>query len=107
MVFDDSMYNESMRTNTKFQADTWYHWVIVGDGDSDSLTMYVDGEKDSQMNVQASQVNRNWGGTRFAYDTRWGTFSTLDLAVARQYNRMLQPEEVALNFKRIEKRIRQ
>ena len=107
MVFDDSRYNESMRTNTKFQADTWYHWVIVGDGDSDSLTMYVDGEKDSQMNVQASQVNRNWGGTRFAYDTRWGTFSTLDLAVARQYNRMLQPEEVALNFKRIEKRIRQ
>ena len=106
MVFDDSRYNESMRTNTKFQADTWYHWVIVGNGTNDSLTMYVNGTYDGQMNVQASQINRSWSGTRFAYDTRWGTFSELDLAVARQYNRQLTPAEVALNFKGIEKRIK-
>ena len=99
MVFDDARYTESHYTNHKFQADTWAHWVICGDGTNNTLTHYVNGSLDRENSpVQSSQINRSWGGSRLAYDARWGTYSTLDLGIARQYNKMLSLEEVTQNF---------
>lgn len=99
MVHDDSRYNTGHMTTGGFEADTWAHWVAVGDSTNDTITHYINGKLDRENGPMLStQTNRTWGGTRFAYDTRWGTYSTLDLAVARQYNRQLTAEEVAQNF---------
>jgi hypothetical protein len=42
---------------------------------------------------------KTWDSERFAHDTRWGTFSELDLAIARQYNLKLSAEQVKKNFR--------
>lgn len=99
MVHDDSRYNTGHMTTGGFEADTWAHWVAVGDSTNNTITHYINGKLDREDGpMLSSQQNRTWGGTRFAYDTRWGTYSTLDLAIARQYNRQLTAEEVAQNF---------
>jgi len=99
MVHDDSRYDTGHMTTEGFEADTWAHWVAVGDSTNNTITHYINGKLDREDGpMVSSQIDRTWGGTRFAYDARWGTYSTLDLAIARQYNRQLTAEEVAQNF---------
>jgi len=99
MVHDDSRYDTGHMTTGGFEADTWAHWVAVGDSTNNTITHYINGKLDREDGpMVSSQIDRTWGGTRFAYDARWGTYSTLDLAIARQYNRQLTAEEVAQNF---------
>lgn len=99
MVHDDSRYGTGHMTTGGFEADTWAHWVAVGDSTNNTITHYINGKLDREDGpMVSSQQDRTWGGTRFAYDARWGTYSTLDLAIARQYNKQLTAEEVAQNF---------
>jgi hypothetical protein len=99
MVHDDSRYDTGHMTTGGFEADTWAHWVAVGDGTNNTITHYINGQLDRENGpVLSSQYVRNWGGTRFAYDSRWGTYSTLDLSVARQYTKKLSAEEVSANY---------
>jgi hypothetical protein len=101
IVYDDSRYAApGMQTTGGFTANTWSHWVITGNGTSNTVTHYINGTLDKLNGAvsPSSQYVKPWGGTRFAYDSRWGTYSTLDLAVARQYNRALSSTEVAINY---------
>lgn len=99
MVYDDSRYNTAHFTTAGFSANTWAQWLITGDGTNHTVTHYINGELDrGPTSVVASQQVRPWGGTRFAYDSRWSTYSTLDLAIARQYNRALSAAEAKQNF---------
>lgn len=99
MVHDDSRYNTGHMTSGGFEANTWHQWVAVADSANDKISHYIDGKLDRENGpMLSSQQDRTWGGTRFAYDARWGTYSNLDLAVARQYNRQLTADEVAQNF---------
>lgn len=100
IVHDDSRYNSAMMTNGGFEADTWSHWVVVQDGTNNTVTHYINGELDRGPTdiLPTSQYVKSWGGTRFAYDARWGTYSTLDLAIARQYTKQLSADEVAQNY---------
>ena len=101
MVYDDSRYNTAMMTTGGFAANTWYQWVITGNGTNNTVTHYINGELDRGPTTvsPSSQFIRPWGGTRFAYDSRWNSYSTLNLAVARQYMKELTAAEVAQNFK--------
>jgi hypothetical protein len=100
--YDDTRYGDSDHfTNGGFTADTWAHWVAISDGTNNRIIHYINGQLDfagATDSIGSSQRVKNWGGTRFALDTRWGTYSQLDLAVARQYNKALTAEEVAQNF---------
>ena len=100
MVYDDTRYNGSMMTTGGFTADTWAHWVITGNGTTNTVTHYINGGLDRGPTgvSPTSQYVRPWGGTRFAYDSRWVVYSTLDLAVAKQYNRELSAAEVLQNY---------
>ena len=100
MVYDDARYTESHMTTGGFRANEWNQWVIVGDGVNHTLTHYINGELDRlDSPVQSSQREKTWDSERFAHDTRWGTFSELDLAIARQYNLKLSAEQVKKNFR--------
>ena len=48
--------------------------------------------------LPTTQYVKPWGGTRFAYDSRWGTYSTLDLAIAKQFTKELSADEVYKNW---------
>lgn len=100
MVYDDTRYDASMLTTGGFTANTWAQWVITGDGVNNTVTHYINGELDRGPTgvLPTSQYIKSWTGSRFAYDSRWGTYSTLDLAVARQYTRALTADEVSQNF---------
>ena len=99
MVFDDARYHENHYTNTRFQENVWYHWVVVGNGTNNTLTHYVNGVLDREnSSITASQINRPWGGTRLAYDARWNTYSKLDINLIRQYDKILSAEEVTKNY---------
>ena len=100
MIYDDTRYDTSMMTTGGFTADTWAHWVITGNGTTNTVTHYINGRLDRGPTgvSPTSQYVKPWGGTRFAYDSRWATYSTLDLAVAKQYNRELSATEVLQNY---------
>jgi len=100
LIYDDTRYNTSMMTTGGFTADTWSHWIMTGNGTNNTVTHYINGELDRGPTaiLPTSQYVKPWGGTRFAYDSRWSTYSTLDLAVARQYMKELTLEEVQQNY---------
>ena len=100
MVYDDSRYNTAHMTTGGFTANTWAQWVVTGNGTNNTITHYINGVLDKSATgvYTSSAYVKPWGGTRFAYDSRHGTYSTLDLAVARQYNRQLSAEEVFQNY---------
>ena len=96
IVYDDSRYTSAMFTTGGFTANTWAQWVVTGNGTNNTVTHYINGELDRGPTgvLPTSQYQKPWGGTRFAYDSRWGTYSTLDLGIARQYTRELSAQEV-------------
>jgi hypothetical protein len=100
MVYDDTRYDSSMTTTGGFLANTWSQWVITGNGTNNTVTHYINGELDRGPTgvLPTSQYVKSWGGTRIAYDARWGTYSELDLSIIRQYNRELTAEEVLQNY---------
>jgi len=101
MIHDDTRYGSpGMQTNGGFTANTWAQWVIVGDGTNNTITHYINGELDKEDGsiTPSSQYVKSWSGTRFAYDSRWGTYSTLDLAIARQYSKKLTADDVSKSF---------
>jgi hypothetical protein len=102
MIYDDTRYDPSMMTNGGFTADTWAQWVIIGDGTNNTVTHYINGALDRGPTVvqPSSQYVRAWGygQTKFGFDTRWNTYSTLDLAIARQYTRQLSQTEISQNY---------
>jgi hypothetical protein len=73
----------------------------VGDGTNHKIAHYINGQLDFEggdNSIGTSHRIKSWGGTRIAYDNRWGTYSQLDLAVARQYNKKLTAKEVTQNY---------
>ena len=100
ICYDDSRYNAAMMTTGGFEANTWYQWVITGNGTNNTVTHYINGELDRGPTgvLPTSQYIRPWNGTRFARDTRWNTYSTLNLATARQYMKELTASEVLQNY---------
>ena len=100
--YDDTRYSDTDHfTNGGFTADTWAHWVVVGDGTNHKIAHYINGQLDFEggdNSIGTSHRIKSWGGTRIAYDNRWGTYSQLDLAVARQYNKKLTAKEVTQNY---------
>ena len=101
MVYDDTRYSTAMMTSAGFLANTWYQWVVTGNGTTNTVTHYINGELDRGPTgvSPTSQYVRAWGGTRFAYDARYGTYSSLDLAIVKQYTREVTPQEVEQNFR--------
>ena len=106
MVYDDSRYNTAHMTTGGFTANTWAQWVVTGNGTNNTITHYINGVLDrSATGVYTSGAYvRPWGGTRFAYDSRWGTYSTLDLGIAKQYTRELSASDVAQNYNALKSR---
>ena len=102
MNYDDTRYGDSDHfTNGGFTADTWAHWAVVGDGTNHKIAHYINGQLDfegADNSIASSQRIKSWGGTRIAYDSRWGTYSQLDLAIAKQYNKKLTAGEVLQNY---------
>lgn len=101
MVYDDTRYGApGMQTNGGFKENTWAQWIIVGDGTNNTVTHYINGilDKENGAVTPSSQYAKTWNGTRLAYDARYGTYSSLDLAVIRQYNRQLSATEVNHNY---------
>ena len=99
MNYDDSRYNTGHMTNSGFEQDTWHQWVAIGDGSANTIDHYINGQLDrSNGPVLSTQYVRSWGGTRLAYDSRWNTYSSLVIAIVRQYNRKLTANEISKNF---------
>jgi hypothetical protein len=71
----------------------------MGDASQDTIAHYINGELDKNFSaVISGQEVRGWGDSRLAYDSRWGTYSELDVAILKQYNRLLSADEVKQNF---------
>lgn len=100
MVYDDARYDANHTTTGTVSADEWVQWVVVGNGVSNTMTFYINGEVDKiNTPVTASQVNKQWSASHaMAYDSRWNTYSTLDIAIARQYSKLLTADDVKRNY---------
>jgi hypothetical protein len=102
MVYDDTRYDGSMTTTGGFSANTWSQWVITGNGTNNTVTHYINGELDRGPTgvLPTSQYVNPWGfgQTKLGFDTRWNTYSTLDIAVARQFTRQLSATEIKQNY---------
>lgn len=99
-VYDDSRYSTDMMSNYRLTADTWVHWISVSDGTNNTVTHYVNGDFDRTGPVTpTTQYVKPWRTPAYiAYDTRWATYSTLDLALLRMYDRKLTASDSKDNF---------
>jgi hypothetical protein len=105
MVYDDSRYDTGHMTSSGFLANEWNQWLVVGNGTTNTITHYINGQIDRLDGpVLSGQEVKSWTGARIAYDSRWGTYSELDLVSIKQYNKMLSPVEIQQNFNALRSR---
>lgn len=107
IVYDDSRYTGTMRATQPAIADEWMHWVCLGDGTSNTVQHFINGVQDTAPTTVApsSQYVRGWPGVSYiGYDTRWGTYSSLDIALCRMYSEKLTAQEIAQNYESIKGR---
>jgi len=103
LVYDDSRYAASSTghiTNATITANTWVHWVCQGRASDDTIAHYINGQLDKTFTaVVSGQENkpRNTDGM-IAYDSRYLKYSELDVAVIREYHRILTAQEIQQNF---------
>ena len=100
MIHDDSRYSGGGHfSNYQIEANEWVQWVAMGDASTDKIAHYINGELDKDFSaVISGQEVKSWGDARLAYDSRWSKYSELDVAVLKQYNRLLTAAEVKQNF---------
>jgi hypothetical protein len=107
MIYDDSRYIDSGHfSNGSILANTWVCWTVVGDGTTNKITHYINGVLDKfEGSVVSGQEIRNWpSSSRIALDSRWGTYSELDIGILKQYNKKLTSTEVMQNFEAAKRR---
>lgn len=107
IVYDDSRYAGTMRATKALSAGEWVHWVCIGDGTANTVQHFINGDKDTDPTLvsPSSQYIRAFPGVSYiGYDTRWGTYSTLDIAVCRMYSEKLTALEIKQNYKGLEGR---
>ena len=101
LVYDDSRYSGAGHfTNGTITANTWVHWVCQGRESDNTIAHYINGQLDKTFTAVVSGQefkNRNTDGM-IAYDSRWATYSELDVAVIREYHRILTAQEIQQNF---------
>jgi hypothetical protein len=101
MNHDDARYAATGAiTNGTIAADEWVHWIVSWSVPSYTFTHYLNGVVDKQgIGTLAGQESKLWPSTgAIAYDSRWLTYSTLDIAVLKQYNKILSINEAQQNF---------
>jgi hypothetical protein len=103
LVYDDSRYPASSTghiSNGTITANTWVHWVCQGRASDDTIAHYINGQLDKTFTSVVSgqeNKNRNTDGM-IAYDSRWATYSQMDMAIIREYHRLLSAQEIQQNF---------
>jgi len=101
LVYDDSRYRGAGHfTNGTITANTWVHWVCQGRASDDTIAHYINGQLDKTFTAVFSgqeNKNRNTDGM-IAYDSRHLTYSELDVAVIREYHRILTAQEIQQNY---------
>jgi hypothetical protein len=101
-VYDDSRYTAATGhiSNGSVSANQWVHWVTQGNPVTATISHYINGVLDKPFSaVLAGQEARTWTDpATIAYDSRWLTYSQLDVAVLKHYNRILSAAEVNQNF---------
>lgn len=107
IVYDDSRYAGTMRATTPVVQDQWVHWVCIGDGTANTVQHYINGQQDTTATLvsPSSQYVRAWPAVSYiGYDTRWGTYSSIDVAVCRMYSEKLTENEITNNFESLKGR---
>ena len=101
LVYDDSRYSGAGHfTNGTITANTWVHWVCQGRESDNTIAHYINGQLDKTFTAVVSGQefkNRNTDGM-IAYDSRHLNYSELDVAVIREYHRILTAQEIQQNF---------
>lgn len=101
LVYDDTRYTAGTGhiTNSKISANEWVHWVCCGDGANNTIDHYINGVPDKISGaVVLGQEVKPWNTFKIAYDSRWATYSKLDIAMFKQYDKKLSEVEVIQNF---------
>lgn len=101
LIYDDSRYTSGTGhfSSVTINANEWTHWVSIGDGVNNTISHYINGVFDKTGPVVSSQHVRTFPATSYiARDTRWNTYSQLDVSTLKYYNRNLSEEEIKNNF---------
>ena len=101
LVYDDSRYSGAGHfTNGTITANTWVHWVCQGRESDNTIAHYINGQLDKTFTAVLSGQEskpRNADGM-IAYDSRYLGYSELDVAVIREYHRILTAQEIQQNY---------
>ena len=100
LVYDDSRYlGAGHNSNSSITADEWVHWVAQGKFSDGTIAHYFNGKLDKDFTATVTgQESRSRGSGFIAYDTRWLTYTELDIAIIREYHRILSAAEIKQNF---------
>jgi hypothetical protein len=95
--------SNDFHSSVPYSINTWYHWVITVDENagSNQIKIYVNGSLYTQGNTSAGASNLNVGthGSAIGYKLNANDeYFAGQIPVVRIYNRLLQPDEISLNF---------
>jgi hypothetical protein len=95
--------SNDFHSSVPYSINTWYHWVITIDKNAGSnpIKIYVNGSLYTQGNSSGSASNLNVGthGSAIGYKLNANDeYFAGQIPVVKVYNRLLDPEEVSLNF---------
>jgi hypothetical protein len=95
--------SNDFHSSVPYSTNTWYHWVITVDKNAGTnpIKIYVNGSLYTQGNSSGSASNLSVGthGSAIGYKLNANDeYFAGQIPVVRVYNRLLQPEEINLNF---------
>ncbi len=95
--------SNDFHSSVPYSTNTWYHWVITVDKNAGTnpIKIYVNGSLYTQGNSSASASNLNVGthGSAIGYKLNANDeYFAGEIPIVRVYNRILQPDEISLNF---------
>lgn len=99
VVYDDSRYAAEHASNKSIESGEWVHFIWLSNT-GNQLTYYINGELDRPefTAIDATAATLVW---EFARDSRWSTYSELDLSLFRVYGRHLSDQEIKQNFEAV------
>lgn len=100
MIYDDGRYSAVQNSIYGLFPNTWVCWGVNGYTTND-VEYFINGSIDRNRFTNNGDA-RSWPtATTLAYDSRWSTYSSLDVGMIKFYNKNLSAQEIKQNFDKL------
>jgi len=100
MCYDDSRYNTKHKSSKQIESTEWVNFHVNGYGSTlGDLEYYINGMLDTSRFTSADTNGSEYSSTYYlGRDTRFNTYSNIEISSIKIYNRVLTANEIKQNY---------